>query len=185
MNKKISSEFALAVIFIIAGTLGYIFWKGQKDFKLPGDRTEKIIVDKKVITSDEGDSKNEKWKLFRNSRQGYEFSLPQNWSLKEETGKFVAEDEAAEIEVVIEENLNNYSVDTLLAETDQSDSEVNVRQLSELSGIFIEKNEAESLVQTAKILQGNDVITLTYFSQGNDRSNNFFQQVIPTIRSVN
>jgi len=182
MNKKLSSEFAVAVIVVVAGTFGYIFWKGAMNISVDSSPTISIRNESPVPAEME---KEEKWKLFRNDNQGYEFSLPENWRLQEGGGKFVAEDRAEEISVTIEENEKGYSAEELFAQTLEDDENANVHPLVEANGVKIEKREAEVLNQTAKIIQGEDVITLTYLGRSAEQSVELFNKILPTFKAVN
>lgn len=180
MNKKISSEFAIAVILIVAGTLTYIFWKGSMEISM--DNNESIFIVKKNNTASEEDGK---WKLFRSEKFGYEFKLPKNWKLIEDDGKFMSEGGAEEISVIVERNKNNYSVEQLLVESLEADSQSIVQSLPTANGIRIEKKEANVLSRTAKILQGNDVITLTYLTSDMRETEMLFDKIVPTFKALN
>ncbi|HAV11338.1 MAG TPA: hypothetical protein DCX32_02230 [Candidatus Moranbacteria bacterium] len=182
MDKKLSSEFAIAVILIVAGTFAYIFWKGAMNISTDSAPTISISSENGASTKKENEGA---WKIFRNDNEGYEFSLPENWKLQDESGKFVAEGEAEEISVMIEEADEDISAEKLLAQTMESDESANVQPLTEANGVKIEKVEAEVLNQTAKIIQGEDVITLTYLSRSVEQSVELFDKIIPTFKAVN
>ena len=97
----------------------------------------------------------------------------------------MAEGEAEEISVMIEEADEDISAEKLLAQTMESDESANVQPLTEANGVKIEKVEAEVLNQTAKIIQGEDVITLTYLSRSVEQSVELFDKIIPTFKAVN
>lgn len=185
MNKKLSSEFAVAVILIVAGTFGYIFWKGSENILSENLLVSYTNSDNIASVSQDNQNKDEKWKLFRNDNEGYEFSLPRNWKLQDESGKFVAEGEAGEITVKIEENEKKYTPEDLLAESVKLEREANVMPLTDIGGVKIEKRGADSLEQTAKIIQGQDVITLTYLGRSAEQSTELFNKILPTFKAVN
>lgn len=182
MDKKLSSEFAIAVILIVAGTFGYIFWRGAMNISTDITPTISIKNENNIPTEQK---KEGKWKLFRNDNAGYEFSLPENWKLQEGSGKFVAEDKAEEISVVIEEKGENISAEELLVQSLEADEAANVQPLVDGNGVKIEKREAEILSQTAKIIQGEDVITLTYMGRSAEQSVDLFNKILPTFKAVN
>lgn len=181
MDKKISSEFAIAVILIIAGTFAYVFWKGGMSLPDNGDSVINFSYRSKEASSTE-----KQWKLFRNSQDGYEFSLPSDWQLKDEKGKFATQDNDKEISIFIQENSKKYSTEELLSESIELDGQANVQPLSAVDGVLIEKKTDDSLNRTAKILQGENVITLTYMSKGDmAESAELFNKILPTFKAVN
>ncbi len=182
MNKKLSSEFAIAVILIIAGTFTYIFWKGAGNISI--DNTETISFEKKENSASIKPAKGE-WKIFRNTKSGYEFSLPESWKLEEASGKFATQDKTEEMRVLIEKNTKQYSTEELLAESMKADAEASIQPLDGAIGIRIEKQEADVLNQTARIIQGEDLITLTYVSQDADSAETPFDQILATFKALN
>lgn len=181
MNIKLSSEFAIAVILIIAGTFAYIFWKGTVGAPVGNEYVPKISIrnENKNSTKENG----ENWKIFRNSLDKYEFSLPGNWSLKEARGQFSTIDEKEEIGIIIMQNSKQYSVEKLLKENMEAEIGADVKIMDGIDGISIEKKENGVLVRTAKIIQENDVVILTYINKSGE-SSELFDSILATFKSL-
>lgn len=188
MNKKVSFEFAILVIIIITGVFAYIFWQGSLDtldesMKMDVYRGNGENKSMEMISNDNKDSHN--WKKFRNEVFGYEFSLPKTWRIEDGSGKFIDQDRQEEINIAIEKNEKNYSVQELAKIVEDLEKDASVIELSDVEGVIIEKTEDKKISQTAKILSGNDVITFTFISPSENESKQLFDQIIPTLKSVN
>lgn len=188
MNRKsykISVEFAIVIIFLIAGIFAYSSWeKGVGRMFISSENMRQDFSKNNNITKIEVAGNVENWKLFRNEVDGNELNLPRNWKIVEGEDRFISENSTEEISIQSEDNLENYSSRELFENAVQNDKNSNVKNLIDQEGICIEKREGDMISQTVKAVLGEKIVTIAYSSKGTENSGVFLDKIVPTLKAI-
>lgn len=184
-SLRISSEFAIAIIFIIAGAFAYIFWKDSSSQMLISNESSTQDAKKQKNGGlDGGNAQNDKLKLFRNSTLGNEFNLPYDWKYIAEEKKFVSEDAAEEVVIKSEEAAKDLEAEDLLKIVKSEDENLDVKLLENQKGVAFEEIDGDIVRKTAKMMLNGYLVTVTYSTLGSENSEGFFEEVVASFREV-